>query len=307
MNAIDVMLKPVSLIWLAAVASSPLPAQIWKERSPRLQWEGRAIDAAEASRLLAYVCKGRVKATTVLGDEKGFGCDDAVLPSQGGSKLPGFRVDQLTPPTPSTTRAPNQIWFHGVSKVIYGHFLSPSSNDAALSGWGGETHPAFWGGTLLLTSQGGEWRPVWYKSAVITRFCRKITGSTGRDLLLCEEEDGGMGHSYHILYVVDFTSPKSPWDSAVFTAYSYLLMCREQQVQSIERLILRPAELTSPFLTVLARHGRRDLSERETEACAQDQLRSSPATRNYQVDFLLGESLVPTLDTARSAALFSVR
>jgi hypothetical protein len=300
------ILKCLSLICLAVAVSAPTRAQIWKERTPRLQWNGRFLDATEAKRLLARVCTGQIKATTVL-DDQGFGCNTPAISTGGENRLPAFRVDQLAPPRPLTAKEPSQIWFNGVSKVIYGHFLSPSSDDAALAGWGGETHPAFWGGTLLLTKRNGEWQPVWYLHAIITRYCQKLTASTGRDILLCEEEDGGMGHSYHILYVVDFTSPKSPWDSAVFTADSYLLMCREQQVQSIERLIFRPAERTSPFLTILARHGRRKLSERETEACAQDRLQSSPATRRFQVDFLLRESLTPTSDTVRSAALFSVR
>jgi hypothetical protein len=300
-------LKRLSLICLAVAASSPIPAQIWKERTPRLQWEGKSIDAAEANRLLAHVCAGRSKATTVLGDEKGFGCDNPAPSNQGGNTLPTFRADQLTPPEPPTT-VPNQIWFHGVSKVIYGHLLSPSSNDAALSGWGGETHPAFWGGTLLLTSEGGEWRPVWYKSAVITRFCRKIKERTGRDVLLCEEEDGGMGHSYHILYTLDFTRPESPWDAAVFVADSYLSMCRDQQKQSIDQIQFENTDGTShPFMTVFARHGRKHLSPSETEGCAEGRLPGQPSLREYRIDFLLGKTVSPAPSSVNAAHVFSVR
>lgn len=300
------VLQRVPLICLALAVSGPIGAQIWKERTPRLRWDGRPVDAAEATRLLAQVCTGQIKETTVL-EEPGFGCDHPATSNGTGNGLPAFRVDEFASPRPSTEATPSQIWFSGVSKVTFGHFLSPSSDDAALAGWGGETHPSFWGGTLLLTKRDGKWQPVWYKHAIITRYCQRLTTSTGRDILLCEEEEGGMGHSYHILYVVDFTAPKSPWDSAVFTADSYLLMCRDQQVQSIERLIFRPDVRTPPFLTVLARHGRKRLSDRETEACAQDRLHSAPATRNYRVDFVLREALVPTTESARSAALFAVR
>lgn len=302
------ILKRLSLVCLALAASSPISAQIWKERTPRLQWEGKSIDAAGATRLLAHVCAGRIKATTVFGGEKGFGCDNPALSNQGGNTLPASRADQLTTPKPPTTTVPNQIWFLGVSKVIYGHLLSPSSNDAALSGWGGETHPAFWGGTLLLTSEGGEWRPVWYKSAVITRSCRKIKESTGRDILLCEEEDGGMGHSYHILYTLDFTRPESPWDAAVFVADSYLLMCRDQQRQSFDQIQFGNTDGTaSPFMTVFARHGRRHLSESETEGCAEGQLRGQPSLHEYRIDFLLGKTLSPAPWSANAARVFSVR
>ncbi len=45
--------------------------------------------------------------------------------------------------------------------VIYGHFLSSSSEDAVVSGSSAETHPSLWGGTLLLTRRNGHWTPVW--------------------------------------------------------------------------------------------------------------------------------------------------
>jgi hypothetical protein len=44
----------------------------------------------------------------------------------------------------------------------YGHFLSPTSDDAVIYA-AGESHPTFWGGTLLLTKRGSEWAPIWYK------------------------------------------------------------------------------------------------------------------------------------------------
>ena len=154
----------------------------------------------------------------------------------------------------------------------------------------------------------GEWQPVWCKSAIITRFCQKILPGTGRDLLVCEEEDGGMGHSYHILYVLDLTQPKTPWDAALLIADSYLQICREQQEQSIKQITFGSAGATGPtIMTVFARHGRKRLSEQETEACGENRLRSRPAIRDYRIDFILHDTLSPAQWSADSARLFAPR
>ena len=87
--------------------------------------------------------------------------------------------------------------------VIYGRFLSTSSEDAVVTGSSAETHPSLWGGTLLLTRRHGVWSPVWYKSAVITHSCQKVTTPSRREMLVCEDRDGGMGHQLHYVYAVD--------------------------------------------------------------------------------------------------------
>lgn len=293
------------LLLMTFAACLPLYAQFWTTRAPRLQWENKTIGESEANGLLANVCQGAIKATTTFGDEKGFGCDSTPTRDQGSKAMPSFRVDQFTSPK-LPTAAPQQISFWGVSKVIYGHFLGASSNEAVVSGYAGESHADYMGGTLLLTSVGGEWKPIWYKSAVITRFCRKITARTGKDLLLCEEEDGGMGHSYHIVYLLDFVSPKPPFGASVFVADSYVDVCREQQVQSIDAITFGDTTQDAlSIMTVFARHGRRPLSKQQTAACASGRLRSLPTVRNYRLDFRLQDSLVPAVGSARAAVLFS--
>jgi hypothetical protein len=284
--------------------------QNWSSQTPRLKWERRPLEAAEATLLLARVCAAGVESTFVR-NEQVVKCYEQPQPERSGTEnsLPARRFNPSELNVPKPVARPEQIWFNWVSTVIYGHFLAPSSEDAALSGWAGETHPEFWGGTLLLTKKNGEWQPVWYKHAVITRYCQKLKAATGRDVLLCEEEDGGMGHSYHILFVVDFTTPESPWDAAIFTVDSYVLMCREQQVQTIDRITFDAgAQLATPFMTIFARHGRRHLSQRLTEECSEDRLRSSPTLRDYRIDFVLRDSLTPTPQSAQQAsALFKVR
>lgn len=301
------MIRLLRLCWPPVLLASMAVGQTWNRETPRLKWERHPLDAVEANALLSHVCMTGVESTTA-GGGKGFQCANPPATREpSGTTVPArrFNPSELVPP--KGVAGPEQVWFKWVSTVIYGHFLGPSSDDAALAGWDGETHPEFWGGTLLLTKRNGEWQPVWYKHAIITRYCQRVKASTGRDVLLCEEEDGGMGHSYHILYIVDFTAPKSPWDAAVLKSDSYLLMCREEQVQSIDRITFHRDQGASPFITVLAQHGRRNLSEREVEACAEHRLRSSPATQNYRIGFVLRESLIPTPQSAEAAALFAVR
>jgi hypothetical protein len=114
--------------------------------------------------------------------------------------------------------------------VIYGHFLDPNSDDAAVSGWSMETHPMRGGGTLLLTRQNGQWKPQWYKSALITNACEKVTLADKRDLLICEDEDGGMGHTFHELYVVDLQRPADfQHNPPIVQAHSFNDGCIQQQ------------------------------------------------------------------------------
>jgi hypothetical protein len=281
--------------------------QDWNRRTPLLKWERHPLEAAEAKLLLAHVCAAGIE-STVIDNERVVQCYHQPRPegSVTGTSVPARRFNPPEFTVPKPIAGPEQIWFTWVT-VTYGHFLAPSSDDAALSGWAGETHPEFSGGTLLLTKKNGEWQPVWYKHAVITRYCQKFRAATGRDILFCEEEDGGMGHSYHILFKVDFTMPESPWDAAIVTADSYLLMCREQQVQRFDRIAFNDGAQFVPLITIFARHGRRQLSKREIDECADDRLRSSPILRDYRIDFVLRNSLTPARQSAHAAALFKVR
>ncbi len=113
--------------------------------------------------------------------------------------------------------------------VIFGHFLGPESDDAAVSGWSAETHPYRWGGTLLLSRRGTAWIPVWYRSAIIIDTCERAALPDGREILLCEDEDGGMGHELHDLYVVDFEHPSDPRDSLLARADTYKDSCFDQK------------------------------------------------------------------------------
>lgn len=93
-----------------------------------------------------------------------------------------------------------------------------------------------WGGTLVLTRRDGKWLPLWYKSAVITRSCRTVAMLSGREVLLCETEDGGMGHQLHYLFSVDLTRAVDIRKTLLATADSYHSECtiRRQEIQLVD-------------------------------------------------------------------------
>lgn len=240
--------------------------------------------------LLRVVCGEGVRTVTAEGG-KALGCGDGSMDEILASRLRPRRYPWM----------PYALWQAG--GVIFGHFLSPASEDAAIDCFGCEGHPSLFGGTLLLTKKLGEWKPVWYKAGIITRHCRRVSLSNGRQILFCEETDGGMGHNIHGLYTVEFTNPRFAWDSVVLMADSYSsLLIGGVQTQSIERVSFDQAADGGLLVRIYARHGRIDLSPDYPNG----QL-PKPKVSNYEVDFRLqGERLKVTPETASSAKLFGV-
>jgi hypothetical protein len=152
-------------------------SQEWLTYKPSLKSQVTALTLMKAQSLLSAIC------TSII-ETKQFGLTCETKPLG-----PAF-----------SDIADNQFHPQG---IIFGHFLKPDSEEAVVSGWSIETHPYHWGGALLLTRGGGKWRPVWYKSGLITRSCEKAGRPDGRELLICEYEDGGMGHRYHALNAID--------------------------------------------------------------------------------------------------------
>jgi hypothetical protein len=184
--------------------------------------------------------------------------------------------------------------------VIFGHFLSPTSKDAAINCLGCEGHANLFGGTLLLTNVAGEWKPVWYRAGVITRHCRRVPLATGRQILFCEETDGGMGHGLHGLYAIDFTKPKFAWRSVVLMADSYgSSTLGGVQTQLIDKVSFD--ETGSGFLVrVCARHGRIGLRPDDS-----GERLPKPKLSNYEIDFRVeGNAFTATPETAASARIF---
>lgn len=178
----------------------------------------RKLDTVEANRLLTDFCATAVHAAPKIGLE----CRTRELGPAFGDILD----NRFHPET-----------------VIYGNYLGPGSEDAAVGGWSAEHHTELWRGTLLVTKRHGRWAPVWYKSTVITHSCRKLNRVDARQVLLCEEEDGGMGHVLHYLFGVDFTKPATVQKSALAVADFYENFCGSQQQRirsaDVERIAMQ--------------------------------------------------------------------
>jgi len=160
-----------------------LKSQDWNVHTPSLQSQVARLGRVKAESLLSLVCVSIVDTK-----DAGLTCKTRSL----GPKFADISDHQFRP-----------------TGVILGHFLDAAGEDAVISGWSAETHPYHWGGTLLLTRDNGKWKPVWYKSGLITRSCEKAEQPDGRELLICEFEDAGMGDRYHTLFGVDLQRPST--------------------------------------------------------------------------------------------------
>ncbi len=168
-------LRPVlALLFLMDI---PSMCQEWRDYSPSLRSQVVKLQISSADSLLSDFC-----IATEQRERFGYTCR---------TRWSGTGFADITSGV-----------FHAQG-VIFGHFLDAHTTDAAISGSSYESHPYHWGGTLLLTQRDKKWIPVWYKSGLITRSCEKASRPDGREILICEIEDGGMGHRYHSLYVVD--------------------------------------------------------------------------------------------------------
>ena len=123
---------------------------------------------------------------------------------------------------------------------------------------------------------------------------------------MCEEEDGWMGHSYHILYNLDFVNPKRPYEAALLVADSYLLMCTDPQKQLIESIRFRPADHPVE-IGISLRHGRNRLSREDRNNCANGKSVSPPRMREFRVDFLVGQQLLVAPSSRNSLKPFVFR
>jgi hypothetical protein len=161
---------------LLTLSTESASCQEWNTYKPSLRSQMAQLDRAKAASLLSTFC------VSLTDTEHGLTCKTGRL----GPAFADIGGNEFQP-----------------QSVIFGRFLDSTAENAVISGSSHESHPDHWGGTLLLTRGDGNWKPVWYKSALITRSCEKAERPDGREILICEWEDGGMGHRIHILDAID--------------------------------------------------------------------------------------------------------
>jgi hypothetical protein len=137
---IERLLPFLFLVWGSLIF--PMAAVTWAQplNAPKTIFPSDSEDPRQAggAERLEAVCPGRVASG------KELRCR-IVCP-----KFTGFAGDDLG-------------W--SLARVTRGHFLSPTSEDAALSMEGCESHSLNFGGTILLTRGAQRWTMLWYKGA----------------------------------------------------------------------------------------------------------------------------------------------
>ncbi len=265
-----------------------LTALVWAQPKPVFPDDTQDPRQAGGAELLEAVCPGHV----VLG--KNVECNIA---------CPEFTDFKGTDPP----------WTLG--RITRGHFLSPTSDDAALSMEGCESHAYNFGGTILLTRKAGKWTLLWYKGGVPTTNCHRGKLQSGREILICLGAWGGQGNVWTDLYVEDLSAPKpglmSGNGGAIFEVFDSSLTCGEFGEESkplplkrdyIERVTFQnAADGTLRGLSVFARYGEQNMTAEQVKACIDERipgrphrgLNFNPPTKPYRVDFKFdGKQLV---------------
>jgi hypothetical protein len=240
------------------------------------QWSSIVPDAAHASpaetRLfLEKICKGHETAT---------GC--SVCP------------EEMSPSA--------ETW--EVRSVTYGHFLAPTSEDALVGGFGCEPHVNLMSGSYLFTKAGPSWRKVWYNAGELADDCKKLTGSDGRDRLVCEGSDMHQGVADWFLYWIDpGRDPRKEENGPLelfFGVNDTLGSCvylpgGAIATGKIESVSFVPSPAPSVRILVTARVGKAEVPDKAMESChpgPQNRLAITTVQRNY--DFVFdGRGVVP--------------
>jgi hypothetical protein len=285
-------MSPLAMYAAIGVLVIALPAHA-SDLRPTFASEVGAPEANAVLPLLKVVCREGVRTVTAKG-RPALGCGDGSM-----EEILASRNRQRRDPW-----MPYVLW--EADSILFGHFLSGTSEDVVIGCSGCEGHPNLFGGTLLLTKKLGEWTPVWYKPGVIVRHCRRVPLASGRQILFCEETDGGMGHSVHGLYTLDLTKPQFAWHSVVLMTDTYdSPMYGGVQTQFIEHVSFEEKVDSGLLVRVYVRHGRikvRPDDQRFEEALPK------PKISKYEIDFRLeGEGFKITPETAASGKLFGVR
>jgi len=157
------------LIQLSLALASALAAQT--ENLPWMPSDAARVSAAQQAEFLAEICPGHATAA---------GCE--VCPADTG--LPQ-----------------NEQW--QIIAITFGHFLSPSSDDALISGRGCEPHVENYSGSFLFSRNSSTWKKVRYEAGLQAWTCKKLAAADGRGRLVCAATDQHQGVQDAFLYLLD--------------------------------------------------------------------------------------------------------
>lgn len=197
-----------------------------------------------------------------------------------------------------------QSW--DLKSITFGHFLAPGSEDAFVSGTGCEPHSNGMSGAYLFTKDGSSWRKVWYAAGENASDCKKLLGSDGRDLLVCEGQDMHQGVADSFLYLLDAgRDPRTREDNSLdifFGLDDSLGSCTalpDGTVLSgkIESVSFSAKDVRNIVgITVIARLGKAAIPERILHDCVQSNGNARPAMATVlrRYDFLFdGRKVLP--------------
>jgi hypothetical protein len=248
------------------------------------------------------------------------GPDETIFPSDakdprqaGGAELlqavcPGAVVTgksiACNTPCPDDTDFAGNPMSRALESVTFGHFLSPTSEDAALWITGCESHASNFGGAILLTRKSGKWSMLWYKSAIQTATCHKVTRRDRREILVCIGTSGAQGNNATTLYVEDLLDPRPTLmagganDGTFFGALDDTATCGWQAEPNPPSPLIRShidriqfsagiePGADAPSITVFAGFGKKQMTREEVRSCIEDRnLAVLPPMKSYRMDF----------------------
>jgi hypothetical protein len=232
---------------------------------------------------------------------------------------------------PKFTGFPGEDYGWSLARVTRGHFLSATSEDAALSMEGCQPHSRNFGGTILLTRRAQRWSMIWYKPGVDTNLCHKIGLPNGREILLCMGEYGGQGLRITSLYLEDLRNPiatmiAADGKSEFFSVSDNTLTCGQNDEDvsnpepltraSIRRVEFNTHDANRPAsISVTADFGERAMTPENVKRCEDELIRQHrvvsellPATKRYRINFFFdGHDYKVAPASAAAARVFTDR
>jgi len=204
---------------------------------------------------------------------------------------------------PPETPFPAQSW--DLRTITFGHFLGSGSVDALVFGTGCEPHVNGFNGAYLFTLEGSSWRKVWYTAGENASDCKKLTGSDGRDLLVCEGADMHQGVGDSFLYLLDAGQDPSKREDNTLDIFFGLddslggcTQLPDGTVLSgaIESVSFSPTKAHAVRISVTARLGKAAIPTKIMSDCDQSDGKIRPiiATVPRRYEFLFnGRKIVP--------------